>query len=289
MNLIILGIKASLVMTVLALGLTASAREATSVVRRPSRLVRSLTAMMLVVPALTLVLAHALTLRPAVKIALVALSLSPVPPFWPRTARKAGGEESYTIGLLVATTLISIVYIPAALDAIGRILSLPLTMSARTVGKLVAVSMLLPLFAGIGIRKLAPHFAARVAKPVGVSASLLLVATVIPMLWKGLPLVVSLVGDGTLLAMLGVAGIALGAGHLAAGAEQDERSVLALACASRHPAIAAAIAHVNFSNQRLVPATILLYLLVSFAASAPYIKWSKRHAARRHKPAMATR
>jgi BASS family bile acid:Na+ symporter len=52
--------------------------------------------------------------------------------------------------------------------------------------------------------------------------------------------------------------------------------VLALSTTTRHPAIAVAIAQSNFPDQKLVPAAILLYLLVSAVAAVPYLGWTKR-------------
>ena len=68
-------------------------------------------------------------------------------------------------------------------------------------------------------------------------------------------------------------------------------AVLALACATRHPAIALTIATANFPNEKLVPPAILMYLLLSAITVTPYLKWSKRQTERRarHKPMMALR
>jgi bile acid:Na+ symporter, BASS family len=54
--------------------------------------------------------------------------------------------------------------------------------------------------------------------------------------------------------------------------------VLALASGARHPGAALAIATANFPEQKLAPAAILLYLLLSAILSIPYVMWGKRHA-----------
>jgi BASS family bile acid:Na+ symporter len=57
--------------------------------------------------------------------------------------------------------------------------------------------------------------------------------------------------------------------------------VLALSNAARHPAMAIAIGAAAFPDQKLVPAAVVLYLLASAIATAPYTAWRKRlHAAR---------
>ena len=60
------------------------------------------------------------------------------------------------------------------------------------------------------------------------------------------------------------------------GPDPDDRAVLALATASRHPGVALAIASANFPGQTLVPAAVLWYLIVSALVSIPYLTWRQR-------------
>jgi len=77
--------------------------------------------------------------------------------------------------------------------------------------------------------------------------------------------------------------------RLGAPANGDCRSVLALACASRHPGIALAIASASFPNEKLVLPAVLLYLIVSSIATLPYLRWSKSQVEHEHRPMMALR
>ncbi|MNW21381.1 hypothetical protein D3C71_2222690 [compost metagenome] len=54
--------------------------------------------------------------------------------------------------------------------------------------------------------------------------------------------------------------------------------MLALSTASRHPAIALAIAKTNFPDEPFLAATIVLYLLVVTLLALPYVKWRRRSA-----------
>ena len=65
------------------------------------------------------------------------------------------------------------------------------------------------------------------------------------------------------------------AGHVLGGPDASDRTVLALSTASRHPGAAAAIASVNFPQERAAIAVLLLYLIVAGAASALYLRWRK--------------
>src|SRR4051812_17766328 len=111
---IALAVKSSIFLIVLALGLRSSAADAMYLWRQPGRLVRALVAMYVVMPLFALGFVRSFDLYPAVNIALLTLSISPVPPFLPNRALKAGGEFSYACGLLVAAASVAIVLIPLA-------------------------------------------------------------------------------------------------------------------------------------------------------------------------------
>lgn len=273
---ILLALKASIILSVFVIGLKATLADAVFLFRRPNYLIRALLSMNVLMPLVALVIGEAFALHPAVKIALVAISVSPIPPILPNKALKAGGQEDYTIGLLVAISALSIFVIPIAMEIFERITGVSLAMQPRSISVVVLTTILLPLLVGIAIGKIAPTLADRVAKPIGILASALLILSALPFLVGSARTVFSLVGDGTILSLAGFALIGLIIGHLLGGPEPDHRSVLALATASRHPAVAVAIAHANFPEQTLAGAAILWYLILSGIVSAFYLARVKR-------------
>ena len=287
--LITLGIKTSIVLTTLGVGLSTTPRDAASLFRDPGRLLRSLAAMMLIVPLFAIIVARSFELESVVKIALGALSVSPVPPLWPRRLRQAGGDDSYIIGLLAATAVLSIVIIPIGVQIIGGVFSIPMRVSAAEIATVAFVTVLAPLLTGIAIRRFARKAAVRAARPVTRVATTLLAVSAIPVLFKAWPAMTSLIGDGTLLTMVAFVVVGLIAGHILGGPTQDDRSVLALACASRHPGIALTIASASFPNEKLVLPAVLLYLIISSIATLPYLRWSRSQAEHEHRPMMALR
>ena len=261
--LILLVLKMSIVLSVFALGLKATFADATYLFRHPRELGRAFLSMNVLMPLLAVALVMTFSLHPAVKIALVALAVSPVPPFFPKKAIKVGGKDDYSVGLLVATAVLAIAVIPLTMEIFERIGSLPLQMPARSVAALVLTTVLVPLLIGIALRAMAPALAERAAKPVAILATVLLVLSVLPVFFGSIRTVLSLIGDGTLLSFVGFALIGYTLGDLLGGPEPENRRVLALATASRHPAIAVAIAHANFPQQKLAVPAIVLYLIVS--------------------------
>lgn len=267
-----LAVKASVVLTVLALGLEATERDVLFLLSRPGRLLRSLLAMHVVVPLVAVILALTLDLRPPVKIALVALALSPVPPLLPRQVLPAGGRASYMIGLLAAAALLAVVVVPAGLAVTAIVFALPVHLSPLAVARVVLATVLAPLAAGVLVRRVAPTAAQRIARPLARGAMLLLAAAALPLLVTEGPAFVSLIGNGTLAAFAVLTVVALATGHALGGPEPDDRTVLALSTASRHPGVALAIASANFPEQRLVLPAILLYLVAAALLSVPYLR-----------------
>jgi BASS family bile acid:Na+ symporter len=275
-SLIPLVVKVSILLTVFALGLQVSIEDVLSLLRRPSLLLRSLLAMNVVMPLLAVGLAAAFKFHPAVEIALVALALSPVPPVLPKKELKAGGSSSYGFGLLVIAGLFAIVFVPLALEVVGRVFSVPVHLSPGQVAQIILLTVLAPLGLGLLVKSVAPTLAERIAKPISLVATVLLVAGVLPILFTKWPAMASLIGNGTLAAIVVFILVGLATGHLLGGPDPADRTVLALSTASRHPGVALAIASANFPEQKLVLPAVLLYLITGAILSIPYSKWRRR-------------
>jgi len=273
---ILLVLKASIILSVFAIGLKATFADATFLFRRPGHLIRALLSMNVLMPLTALAVGAPFDLHPAVKIALVVIAVSPTPPVLPKKALKAGGTEAYTIGLLVAAAALSIIVVPLSLAIFERVTGVSLVMRASSVATLVLTTILVPLLAGIALRMVAHGAADRMARPIGILAPLLLVVCAVPVVIGLGRTALPLINDGTVLSLAGFALAGCVIGHALGGPEPDNRPVLALATASRHPAVAMAIAHANFPEQRLAGAAVFLYLIFAGIVCALYLSWIKR-------------
>lgn len=175
---------------------------------------------------------------------------------------KSGGGENYTIGLLVAASILSITVIPITMAILNRVGTVPIHMSVAAVASLVFTTILAPLLAGIVIRALIP-VSETWTDQMGRLANILLILAVIPVLLMSTKPMLSLVGDGTLVSFIVFAIVGFLVGHLLGGPDPENRRVLGVATATRHPGMAVAIAHLNFPQQKLAMPAIALYLIVS--------------------------
>jgi BASS family bile acid:Na+ symporter len=275
-QLIMLAIKASIMLLVFALGLHASWRDAIYLFGRPGLLVRSLLSMNVIMPLFAAAIAALFNLNSAVEIAIIALALAPVPPILPGKQEKAGGTAGYAIGLLVAAGLFAVVVVPAGVEFMGTLFAKDVHMTFSAVALIVLMTILVPLAAGMIVNGAAPAFAARIATNVSRFAAFLLVAGILPVLFTAWPAVMSMLGNGTLIALAAFSTVGLAVGHWLGGSNEDNRTTLALATSARHPAVALAIAGANFQQQNDVLAVVLLYLIVGALVSLPYVIWRKR-------------
>ncbi|BCG86720.1 MULTISPECIES: Na+-dependent transporter [unclassified Mesorhizobium] len=283
-QLIPMAINLSMALMVLALGLQASWTDVISLLRQPSLLARSVLSMNVIMVLLALAMDALFGLHPAVKIALVALALSPVPPILPNKQTKAGGEVSYTASLLVIMAALSVLIVPLGIALIGAIFGLGIAVPAGTVLSIVVTGILVPLVIGLLVHQFAPDFASRLARPLSLFATVLLVLAFIPVLIKIWPALTAMVGNGTLIALVVFAVVGIAVGHALGGPVADNRTVLALASSARHPGVAMAIAHSIFPEEKAVIAVVLWHLIVSAVVCIPYVKWRTRlHAATQSK------
>lgn len=276
MSAVMIALQLSLALLVLSIGLNTRLGDALFLFRHPALFARSVLAINVVMPVLVLWVALVFALKPPIALALLALSMSPIPPFLPISASKAGGQVSYTVTLLAAESVLAIGLVPLAAWLLSLILQTDLQVPASSIALIVGLGILLPLVVGVALRWYKPRIADRLHKPVNIATIVLLITGFVPLLVFTFMPMVSLIGNGTILAIVAIALIGLGVGHLLGGPDPKERPVLALATASRHPAVAIAIASSMFPDAKLAPAAVVLALIVTALASLPYQKWAKK-------------
>jgi BASS family bile acid:Na+ symporter len=261
-------LKISIALSVLAVGLEADFSDAIFIFRCPSEFARAFFSMNVLMPLLAVALVLMFNLDPAVKIALVVFSVSPVAAFFPERALKAGGKRDYSVGLMITTALLAILIIPVWLKIFKDIFRLPLHTPVRSIAVLVFATILVPLLGGIAVRANATAFAKRVAKPLGKIAKVSVVLCVLPILFRFPRTIFSLIGNGTLLSFAGFVIVGYIIGYLLERPRPENRQILALANVARHPAIAAVVAHANFPQLKSVLPSVFLYVFTNAVITA---------------------
>jgi BASS family bile acid:Na+ symporter len=157
-----------------------------------------------------------------------------------------------------------------------RVFGSPLGISPMAVLPVVGLTIFAPLIAGVAVARFAPKLASRAGPLLARLGSLLLLVGAALILFSQWRSMVGLMHDGAVLAMAVFVIIGLVVGHLLGGPDADDRTVLSLATASRHPGVAFAIAKINFPEEKMLAAAVLLFLVVNLLLTAPYVAWRKR-------------
>jgi len=264
----------SIVAMVFALGLGTTTEDVRDLLRRPGLLGRSLLAIFVIVPVAAVILVHAFDFPHAAEVALIALAISPLPPLIPRNLITAARGASHAAALLATVALLSIVIVPLLAWLIGRYLE-PLAVPPLRIAGAIAVTVLLPLATGMATRALRPALGDRIELPATLVGSVALRLATLALLVTGLHAIWALIANGMVIAIAVLVVVGLAAGHLLGGPQPDERTVLGLAGASRHPGVAFA-AFAATSLEVHFGATVVLYLLLGDLFGLPYTIWRQR-------------
>ena len=273
---VLLALQLSIVGLVFAIGLGTSRGDLVWLFRRPGLLLRSFVAVSVVMLAVAILLVRLMNLPHVVAVALVAMALAPMPPILPRSMIMAGGEASFASGLLAVSGLLSLVWIPLALLLLESAVGMRLGLSVSPIFRMVLITILAPLVAGAIVARLFPGLAKALQKPVNLIATLVLAIALVAVIFRGWHAIAAQVGDGAQLAGVLFAIVGLIVGHLLGGPSAEDRTVLALACALRHPGIVVVVGRMTFPEEAQIGAAALLCLIGTFACALPYILWRKR-------------
>jgi predicted Na+-dependent transporter len=154
---LLLLLKAAVGVIILAIGMDSTAK-ATHLLHRPSLLLRSVLAMYVGVPLAAFVLVKLLNLAPGLELGLLVLAASAGAPLLPRQLLRIG-NGAYICSLVLLSSLLAIVVVPAWLSLLGPQFGSPLMLEVTQVAWILANSFLLPLAGGMLLTRLFPDFA----------------------------------------------------------------------------------------------------------------------------------
>jgi len=269
---LLMTLKASVALLIFAVGLDSRLKDLRYLWERPGVMLRSLLAMYLVVPLLALVAVKLLRLPSVLELALVVLAISAGAPMLPRKLMRFGNEE-YVVSLAIVSSLLAIVTVPAWLLLLGPSFDRLHTLDPAIVAGVLGKSFLLPMLLGMAVHWFRPEASARLADMLLKFVGIVFSACALALLATHLPVVGAILGP-PILALAGFTLAALGVGHLMGGPDPNDRSALAVTCATRHVGVAMVIAAATPGPRTVV--LIVAYALASALVIIPYMKWRGR-------------
>lgn len=182
----------------------------------------------------------------------------------------------YVVGLMVAMSVLAILIVPLSLAILDHVFDRDGVVTFGAVAKIMAMTVLLPLGVGLLLRRMWPAVE-KASGPVLALAGVLLGVAALLLLYGEWTVTRTFLSSGLVFAMAGVAIVGLAIGHGLGGPLPADRTSLAISTASRHPAVALAVATSGPAGETKPElALILLYLVIATIVTAPYQKWRAR-------------
>jgi bile acid:Na+ symporter, BASS family len=273
---------AGIFLIVVSIGLRARPSDALALVRQPVLGTRAMVAMFVAVPAFVLMITALFPINQALRAALLAISVSPMPPILPKKELKAGADGDYTIGLQVLATLVSIAVVPFMLLAVSAVFGVTGSFPALAMSKTLAITVGVPLAVGMAAGKYLPERRESLANLAGRLGGVAIAIGGAAILVTQIKTILALIGGGVLMMTAAIIGFALLVGHLLGGPDEGNRTALAVAASARHPGVAITLATAAFPEHAPeIVAIVLLFLLSNLVLTIPYLRWRRRSPAGR--------
>ncbi len=266
-------LRACILSTVFALGLKATQEDVAYLLHKPQLLLRSLLAMYLLTPLIAVLLVLAFNAPLPVEIAVLLMAISAGAPALPKKLLKLGANPPYVYSLAVIAALLAIVTVPLSLAALNAFFRRDVGGPAGQIAYALTTAFLAPLVAGMVVRLFWPALAERIDDPIISTAGIVLLGLILLIVATQFSSIIG-IGLPAFLLIVVITLASLAVGHVLGGPDPSDRTTLALACASRFPALGLLIASLNFPNAKPMP-IVVAYLLIANLTVMPYMRWRK--------------
>ncbi|WP_439611630.1 hypothetical protein [Reyranella sp.] len=270
-------LKVIVTVIIFGIGLDSTPRDAVRLFRHPALLLRSVLAMYVLVPLAALALVKLLPLSPGVEAGLLVLAVSAGAPLLPRKLLGIG-DGAYIFSLVVVSSVLAVILVPVWLEILVPLFPRLPHLAPERAAIVLGESFFLPLLAGMAVRWLFPRFAAWVGGRLVGLAGLFLALAALVLLAVNWHIVLEVQWQG-IAALAVLILMALVIGHLVGGPKDEDRTALAVACATRHIGVAVVVA-TSLPGVR-VAVVISVYIAISVAITLPYTRWRRKVASAR--------
>jgi predicted Na+-dependent transporter len=257
---------------IFGIGLDSTPRDAVRLFRHPALLLRSLLAMYVLVPLAALALVKLLDLPAGVEAGLLVLAVSAGAPLLPRKLLGIG-DGAYIFSLVVVSSVLAVILVPLWLEVLIPLFPRLPHLAPHHAALVLGQSFFLPLLAGMFIRWIFPKFAAWTGGRVVGLGGLALTVTALALLAVNWHVALEVRWPG-IAALTVLILISLVIGHLVGGPNEEDRTALAVACATRHIGVAVVVATAMPGVRAAV--VISVYIAVSVAVTLPYMRWRRK-------------
>jgi len=233
---------------------------------RPGLMVKAFIACLVLVPAAAVAIILFLKPSPGVAIGLAILVACPPAPLMLKTATHLGkGSAPFMTRIPLTFAALAFLTVPAVLYVISQPLGFHAYVDLGNLLWTLGRTILIPVGLGLILRGVAPALADRILPIVTRVGSIGLLITVVFVLLVLVPTMFKM-DAWSYLVIATVSVTALLIGHLLGPADPSEKTDLAVETGTRHPALAFAIATMNFTAAKALPVMgpiILTFIIIA--------------------------
>jgi BASS family bile acid:Na+ symporter len=241
---------------------------------RPGLLLRSLLAVIVLVPIAALLIIFLVRPSQDVSVGLAILAACPAAPMMLVNIPKAGGEPGFVTSLHLTLGLLSLATTPVILDLLADALNFQAAISPIAIAGQVSVSLFIPVCIGIFFFAMFPRATGIIRRPLAIIGQIISFLTIAIILLLNYHFLL-MMDFRSYIAMALMVIVALGIGNFLAPPQPEERTTLALESAARHPGLAFLIASLNFPLEKALP-VLIPYLFIFAVISLLYIQLRKK-------------
>jgi bile acid:Na+ symporter, BASS family len=254
-----------------AAGLGLSLRDVVAPLHRARLVLLAVIANFVVAPSLAYALTEIVPLDRPYATGLLLLGGAAGAPFLPKLAELAKGDFAFSVGLMLLLTVGSVVFMPVVLP-----LLIPgLSADPWPILRPLLVTMLLPLAAGMTVRRQSERWASRLRSVFGIVSNVSMILAVVLLIGLNFGAMIGTFGSGAVAVAVLFVALILAVGYALGGPSPGTRSVLGLGTGQRNVAAALVIATQNFTDPGVV-----VMILVSTLAGLVVLLPAARHLAR---------
>jgi bile acid:Na+ symporter, BASS family len=243
--------------------------------QRPGRMLQSLGAVLVLVPAAALGIILLLEPTPAVAMGLAILVACPPAPLMLKATPKLGhGDASYMAALHLCLAVLAFISVPVTLTLLSVQLGFPAEVDLSSMAWILAKTIVLPVGLGLAVRAFFPRFADAASPKLDKAGTLGLAVVVLAALAALYPALLAM-DARSYLVIAAVSATALVIGQLFGPSDPHERTAVAVESGVRHPVLALTIAATNFTPQKALP-VLVPCILVFIAMAMLYLVLRRR-------------
>jgi BASS family bile acid:Na+ symporter len=244
---------------------------------QPWLILRSLVAVLVLVPLAALAIILLLKPSPEVAVGLAILASCPPAPLMMKGAPKIGqGDATFMAALHLSLAALAFITVPLCLALISMPLGFQADVDLLSMAMILGRTILIPVGLGMTVCYFFPRLADAMSPKLDKVGAIGLIVVVLFAMVSFFPILLKM-DPWSYLVMAAVAIAALAIGHGLGPRNPHERTTLAIESAVRHPVLAITIAASNFTPERALP-VLVPCIIVFVMVGAVYLFWRRRSA-----------